>query len=148
MTSTHSLVSVARMALEDWGMMFVDEDVSTTPLDGDLVAHTDIQGLSGKVGTIIVLAPFGFAASLRGSLLGDVEVALDDPENIDAVRELANVIAGHYVTECLDPDDVFELLPPQAQADAQSVGSTEFDECVVFGCEGENVTIIYRPKAE
>ena len=110
------LKQIGQKVLEDWAMMLVDEADSEHSLfasNGEVFrAWIDVKGIIE--GSLSVVGQDTFMQLLTGNLLGlaDSSETTDD-ERKDAFKEMANVLAGHFVTEAYGEDHVFELKGPR-----------------------------------
>lgn len=115
------LARVSEIVLENWAMMLVDiPDESSPPAfsaDGGLFradAHfTDEESVEGEVRIFCN----GAAASIicRNVMGMDEDEEVDEQQVEDILKELANVFAGHFVTEQYGIDAPFHLSPPSVR---------------------------------
>jgi chemotaxis protein CheY-P-specific phosphatase CheC len=118
--SNPPLSRVAHHVLEDWAMMLVDpmEPNSLTSIfEDESLFRSSVFFKGPKSGTISIIAPKAFLAQLRENLLGGEE---DEGGSCfleeDGLKEMANVLAGNYLTEAFGDELVFDLMSPQIAA--------------------------------
>jgi CheY-specific phosphatase CheX len=112
----HPLRLTAERILADWGHMLVDSVQPSpelfTPAEPIFLAWADLKGVID--GSVSILAQDSFLTALTTNLLGVHPDELPTPEEkSDVLREMANVIAGNFLTEAYGTDTVFDVIQPQ-----------------------------------
>lgn len=109
-----TLNHVAGLVLQDWAFLLVEPDNGAeAPADKDpYVASVRIRGEDNVHRVSIECAP-DIAKLICENIGGDADGEDSDEPLTDALKELANVFAGHFVTEFFGIDEPFELLPPE-----------------------------------
>ena len=109
------LGKVLRSVLEGFAMVFTEEEAQSgvkPEFEGFVTAKIMFTG-DGR-GTIILALPGKFCGILAANVLGvdpDDEQARSNRD--DAVKEMINITAGHFVREEFGEKAVFDLLPPE-----------------------------------
>lgn len=139
-----SLAELATHALERTAFMLVDPADAADP--GRLTRHAHIAytGEEGD-GEVYVSASEGFTLELASSLLGCEPEEIDvDEQGADAVRELANILAGSILTTIGGVEHAFRMGLPET-----TDSSAADDSCITCAMDsmGEPLTISWRPKA-
>ncbi len=114
-----ALDKVATVVLEDWAMAFVGEtpegftaSETTIPVEASVMFSGNI-GVSGQ---LFVMADHALAETVCRSVLGmDGDEELDIISKIDALKELVNVLGGHFLTEAFGKTPVFQLSAPECR---------------------------------
>jgi hypothetical protein len=140
------LTEVAQFTVEDWGMMIAEpaDEIALTQGEDCYLAEMDFEGDDGFRGRISILCQGGFAAALTRNLLGmDAGEEVTVEQSLDALREMANVITGHFVTEAFGEDERFALLSPGSRAITYSEALTlAAENCV--GLVGDDELVILK----
>ncbi|GAB4548868.1 MAG: hypothetical protein Tsb0013_09720 [Phycisphaerales bacterium] len=142
--TTDSLAQLATQALERTAFMLVDPADAADP--GVLTRHAHIAyNGEGGCGDVFVSASEGFTLELASSLLGvEPEEINIEEQGVDAMRELANILAGSILTTIGGKEHAYRLgLPETTDSTAPS------DGCVTCAMDsmGEPLLIAWRPKA-
>jgi CheY-specific phosphatase CheX len=114
-TLDHPLKTVGQKILEDWAMMITEEvDESECHFNPDEKLYMAWISVEGCVrGALSVVAQLDFIQTLTSNLLGTSANETPTPaECEDAMREMGNVLAGHYFTAAFGEDVVFDLINP------------------------------------
>ena len=111
----HPLLTVTVRVLEDWAMMLPEQvEPEACPFDVTqpiYMAWVDVRGLIN--GALSIVTQKNFMDALACNLLGrEPEEATDQSEEIDALSEMVNVLAGNYFTEAYGEGVVFDLINP------------------------------------
>lgn len=107
------------VVLEDWAMAFVGEapngftlSDSTIPVEASVM----FSGNTGVSGQLFVIADHALAEVVCRSVLGMEEgEELDLISKVDALKELVNVLGGHFLTEAFGKNPVFQLSAPECR---------------------------------
>jgi len=116
-TVDQAITKATTIVLEDWAMAFLGE--TPEKIDGEslpdpIEASVVFTGNSGIKGRLSVLTDSAMAETVCRSVLGmDSEEELDIVSKIDALKELVNVLGGHFLTEAFGAKLVFELSTPE-----------------------------------
>lgn len=118
--------------LEDWAMMLVDPaspELKIFEVESPfLVASLSFRGAVN--GTYQVVCQRGFSEALVANLLGE-DVPEDNLQSeMDALREMVNVLSGNLLTTCYGSDTVFELMPPEVHQVAREKLTSLFEKPV------------------
>lgn len=107
----------ARRVLENWAMMFVDAKEDWSGIgEEDLTYASTISFRGNYNGEISVIAPKSFLKLLAANVLGELSGDEISEEQLhDAFRELANLLAGNFLTEKFGVDEVFDVVMPQVR---------------------------------
>lgn len=109
------LQPVGQRILEDWAMMLVDPatpEQEESLLDGEEVYRSSVNFSGEKAGQISILSNGEFLRALGSNLVGEDAADLDENVSVDGFKELANVIAGNFLTEAFGDGRVFDLSSP------------------------------------
>jgi hypothetical protein len=142
------LEKVALFVIEDWAMM-LSEIVPAPMFEASrsfYIAEMNFKGEQGEVGTIALLAQLPFMDALARNLLGlDSDDEVDEAQAMDGLREMANVVTGHFVTEAYGVDEAFELLSPGVKpADDDDVSSFLDGHPLTVTGDDEPVSFTYK----
>lgn len=142
------LERVSLYVLEDWALM-MPEIAGAPQFRPDLpyyLAEMEFCGERNYVGRISILCQLSFMELLTRNLIGaDADDPVDANQCLDALREMANVLTGHFVTEAFGVDEPFELRSPGARpATAQEAQNFVARYCLVFLGDDEPVVITYN----
>lgn len=137
------LAQLATDALERTAFMLMDPSEGADP--GTLTHHAKINYFGTGAGEVHVSASEGFVIELASSLLGvEPDEVEAETQGDDAMRELANILAGSLITQLGAATDSFRLgLPEDSKSPALSEG------CVTCFLEsmGEPLLVTWK-KAE
>ena len=105
-----TLEEVTARVLEQWAMMMVDPAEDVTPIfDSTLDFYWSEATFTGVFdGTLIVVSQSPFLDMVLDNVLGDDETGIDS-QRMDALKELANVISGNFLTAAFGQETVFDL---------------------------------------
>lgn len=112
-----TLSTVAHDMLMDLAFLMPGEPLSPTEAAGfPIVASVDFQGPCK--GRLWLSASRGVLCPLAANMLGlDDDQRPTEEQQIDAIKELLNVIGGNLLPVMTSPEDVYELLPPSLHPD-------------------------------
>ena len=108
-----NLETILTQIFEEWAMMFSDGPISEIP-PGTALEHVGIHFDGEEHGDI----DFWLSKPLIESLVVNV-LGLNGPEEItpsdkdDVIRELANVVCGHFVSSQFGSEKIFQLSIPE-----------------------------------
>lgn len=115
---TEEFAAASTLALEEWGMMLIEQveeaaEVLRSMQDA-LEVNLEFRGvLSGR---ITVIASTSFARALCTNVLGVMDAdEISDADVRDSVKELANVLSGHFMTLAYGCDTTFDLALSSAE---------------------------------
>ncbi|MEM1424719.1 MAG: chemotaxis protein CheX [Planctomycetota bacterium] len=138
-----SLARLTTHALERTAFMLVDPADSADP--AQLTRHARI-GYTGDAGAgdVFISASEGFALELASSLLGCEPDEIDvEEQGVDAVRELANILAGCVLTSIGGEEHAFRLgLPETANANPEPGGGV----ACAMDSMGEPLVVSWQPR--
>lgn len=142
--TAENLAELATQALERTAFMLVDPSEDADP--GQLTRHASISYTGDEgAGELYVSASEGFTLELASSLLGCEPDEIDvEEQGVDAVRELANILAGSVLTSIGGQEHAFRMgLPETVES------HTNEDGCVSCAMDsmGEPLVISWRAKA-
>jgi chemotaxis protein CheY-P-specific phosphatase CheC len=131
----HPLRLTAEKILTEWAHMLVDEVRPSPELftsDSNIyLAWADLKGVID--GSVSILAQDSFLTALAANLLGvDPDEVPSEAEKTDALREMANVIAGNFLTEAYGTDTIFDVIQPQVSEVAEEELNRFMGRKVVF----------------
>lgn len=137
---SQQLAQLATDALERTAFMLMDPAEGADP--GMLTHHAKINYFGTGTGEVHVSASEGFVIELASSLLGvEPDEVEADTQGDDAMRELANILAGSLLTQLGAENDSFRLgIPEDSGTPAPS------DGCVVCYLEsmGEPLLVTWK----
>mgnify|MGYP001823077255 CR=1 FL=1 len=117
-------------------MMTLPVKVGTPALNADARPHHDVCGVidvSGEVsGCVVVSMPEPLATTLASELLGDTIETLDE-DCVDAVGEIANMIAGNAKTDF--PGGASAISVPQVVIGREKVVYPDATPIISIPCE-------------
>lgn len=108
----HPIKKVTAYVLEEWAMMMLEEPESYSELfNCEEIFFRAIANYSGVFeGTLTIICQTGFIESLTSNVLGmDFDEDSSREEQLDCLKEFANIISGNYLTEAYGDDTVFDL---------------------------------------
>ncbi len=114
-SNDHPLKTVATKILEDWAFMMVDpEESGEELLDLSSPLYLSCINIGGAFnGTILIMARESFISQLAINLLGENDTTtIHEIDSHDAFREMANVLAGNFITTAYGADVSFDMLNP------------------------------------
>ena len=113
---TATLTRLATAAFERTAFMLVDPIDEADP--AKLTTHARIDYFGAGEGSVFVSASEGFIVELASSLLGvEPDEVTPQSEGADAIREIANILAGSLLTTLGGGDHAFRLgLPAHCEA--------------------------------
>lgn len=140
-------VAVARI-LEEWALMMVDpSEAGRNMFDEEAPVYTAKIHFKGPVsGEYQIVCQRSFVETLVSNLLCEESPeSMTEEQHLDALKEMANVVAGNLVTETYGKDDVYELSSPQAEV-TTIVEVEEFFKRPVFSylADGEPVAVSFK----
>lgn len=101
--------------LEEAAFVFAEPTEDPPPFDGDVIAAR-LSYCGAHAGELLLAAPHGLAATLAANLLGEEEGGASvTGDDLDAVGEILNMIAGSLVLELFGPDGGCKLGLPRVQ---------------------------------
>ena len=108
----HPLKAVVERVLAEWAMMLVDPALNAAEaFDASqdfYEARATCEGVF--TGWLVVLCQQEFLNTLTVNVLGlDGEDEIRESDRLDALRELANIICGNFMTEAYGADTPFTL---------------------------------------
>ena len=113
---THPLEKVSRKVLEDWAMMLLDGGESSAERllnDGQELFMCTTRFCGMLSGTVSIVAHTAFLQALYQNLLGSEEDAPHQrSDEVDALREMGNVLTGNFLTEAYGEEAEFDLRSP------------------------------------
>lgn len=107
-----SLGRIAETMLSGWGMMLVDPSDSGNAIFDETEPFLLASAVYASVfsGDVVVICQQPLAEALTRNLLGlDFDADVSDDDIRDALKELANVVSGNFVTEAFGEEAVFDL---------------------------------------
>ena len=98
-------------------------------------------------GSTFAIAQRSFCNIVFANVLGTVEPdALTDDHRADAIRELLNIVTGHFVSDYFTDDAVVELHSPVCHVgDLEEVKRIVNDESAFLLADEQPVVFTYRP---
>ncbi len=112
---TDALNRAASIVLEEWAMAFLSEGSEAgidTPLEASVIFNGDI----GVSGTVSLVASQKLAEAICRSVLGVADdEELDIVSRIDALKEMVNLVGGHFLTQAYGTTPVFQLSAPECK---------------------------------
>lgn len=93
-------------------------------------------------GIVSLVIPPGPSMELTSNFLGeDAEADELGQEHIDAVKEMANIVAGQFLPRCFGTTAVFRLTPPEAELrDAEQLAARfEKEDFIQLEIDGDPV---------
>jgi Chemotaxis phosphatase CheX len=101
--------------LEEAAFVFAEPTEDPPPFDADVIAARLAYG-GAHSGELLLAAPHDLAATLAANLLGEEEGGASvTGDDLDAVGEILNMIAGAFVLELFGPDVGCKLGLPRVQ---------------------------------
>ena len=140
------LATLAIEALERTAFVLADpaERPESLP-DAEIAAEIRFHGPeTGRVG---LTASRAFARNLAASLLGCDAGEIRDEQADEALRELANIVAGSVLSSLGGDDCRFSLGLPETTAPAPAAGDVAGTTRCVLDAEGERLEITCRHEA-
>ena len=141
-----ALIKAGGLVLQDWAFLMVEPDDNdgaalreTTPL---LYATTRFHNGAELVCSVSILCGHAVARLVCENVLG-VDGS-NESDCTDALRELANVFAGHFVTEYFGVDEPFELRPPEVKSIDEVGVLLDVENVSFFLADDEAVAFIYN----
>lgn len=114
MSEIHRLLeSSSVLVLEDWAMMMVEPLAPGTCsfLGDDQCRIVEVDIVGPKNALLSIACQPKFLLNVARNVLGhDDDEEVPDEVLCDALKELANVVAGNFVTELYGKDDAYRLL--------------------------------------
>lgn len=109
-----ALQNTGARVLEDWAMMLVDPAEGTQIFESsDPFYFGTVEFAGPKKGTVCIVVQDSFMDALSRNLLGlDPSVEVTDADKQDALKEMANVLTGNFLTEAFGKTDVFDVVLP------------------------------------
>ena len=107
------LSTTTAFVLEDWGMMLVDPAENEVGIfDSEEILHVVVAHFHGCIdGELSVICQQPFLEALAQNLLGlSSGESIESAQLIDALKELANVLSGNFLTAAYGDDVVFDLV--------------------------------------
>ena len=124
------LTDVAMAVLQQLAFAFpeeADESILDTLPEEHLVrAVVHFSGMEN--GSVALTLPMDLARELYDSIVGDDSAQEGDEVYIDSVKELANVVAGHFLSKMYGDDLSFKLSPPEYHESSRAEISERADE--------------------
>ncbi len=106
---------VSSRILEDWGMLLVDLSVEAKDqfnLDNTFYcATTSFNSKQEATGSYSIMCQSELLKIIARNLLGNEEEISHD-QQIDALKEMSNVLAGNLITAFYGDKPTFDLTPP------------------------------------
>ncbi len=101
--------------LEEAAFVFAEPTDDPPPFDGDVIAAR-LTYCGAHAGELLLAAPHDLAATLAANLLGEDEGGASvTGDDLDAVGEILNMVAGSLVVELFGPDAGCKLGLPRAR---------------------------------
>lgn len=143
-----ALKTVLEKLFEDWAMMFSDfsePETEETNLDG--LYHVEVPFEGKEIGKLELWLSSALATNLATNVLGaNDEKEIGQKLVEDALRELANLSCGHFLTTYYNNKDVFNIGLPSVNQ--KSANETEINQKAKLSIEGfdvyGNVSIIHQ----
>lgn len=111
-TSDLTLKTLLIEMFELWAMMF-DDGVAPDAPESTSWMHVKVDYCGPVSGTLELFLPFEISDALVMNILGlSHRMEIEDGMREDALREMGNLICGHFVTRQYGVDAVFKLSPP------------------------------------
>jgi chemotaxis protein CheY-P-specific phosphatase CheC len=108
---------VSSRILEDWGMLLVDLTIEAKDqFDFDSTfycATTNFHSKQEATGSYSIMCQGELLNILARNLLGN-EDQISHEQQIDALKEMSNVLAGNLITAFYGDKPTFDLTPPTA----------------------------------
>lgn len=99
----------------EWAMMIVDdEDEQADDLPDDEMYKAWLHFDGDFQGCYSICCGGEFASELAGNLIGEFDSDPSISDQLDALKELINIISGNLLTTCFTEDWVFALTAPEA----------------------------------
>jgi len=106
---------------EDLGFLLPSAEINADQADAETQAAVTVT-FSGPVDGMILLTLSGpILPVLTANMLGD-ELPTTEAQEIDALKEVCNVICGNLLPNLINEDAVFDIHPPQV-TDVKSIES-------------------------
>lgn len=108
-----TLETILTQIFEEWAMMFSDGPLDALP-EGTPLEHVGIHFEGPHNGHIHFWLSPELIESLVQNVLGlDSPELISDSDRADVIRELANVVCGHFVSSQFGSDLIFQLSIPE-----------------------------------
>ena len=132
------LSDVAMEVLEQTAFMFSDAaDLNEgINLDKFEFIEVSLEFAGDQSGEVVMIAPTGFCRELAGNMLGeDIDEGECYEKNMDALKEILNIISGEYLIRVYGDKAIFDLSAPVARGNDPeelntTVGKKEFACCL------------------
>lgn len=119
-----ALEATSIMVLEDWALMLVDPATSKKiDTSGEPLYCSRIKFKGTGKGEICIVADKDFIKMLASNVLG-TDDSVQEETIFDAFAEMANVVAGNFLTEAYGADKLFDLTPPVTAEAADDIVET------------------------
>lgn len=134
--------------LEDWAMMLVEPEEGALdvfdPEESFYIAQLRFKGIVSGRYCIICQAPF--ARSLSVNLLGESNQA-GEPEMLDALKEMVNVVSGNMLTSSYGEETTFDLTAPEARSATIEEVRELFNQFILcFRGDDEPIAVTFIPE--
>ncbi len=113
------LQNSASQALEEWAMLLVDSVEARAELfESDEKLYLGQMQFEGVMnGLVVIICGHELLEQVCGNVLGlGFGEEVSEAELLDALRELTNVLTGHFLTEAYGDDVVFDIVAPKTQS--------------------------------
>ncbi len=110
------LCQAAALTFEELCFLFpeIDTDVEQNQVSVDAAVRVAFRGPFN--GSLLLKLYGGLLPSLAANMLGEDEAPSED-QQVDALREVANVICGNVLPRIAGAQEVFHLSPPELVGD-------------------------------
>ena len=133
----NSLFKVGLKVFEEMGFLLptseIDEEQASAPFEAGVSVN-----FSGPIeGTMLLTLSGNILMDLAANMIGEDGLP-DLPQQLDALKEVANVICGNLLPHVCGSESVFEIGEPQIR-NQQDIGKGIFTQAVVkqpIGLEG------------
>ncbi len=113
--SSDLLAQALGRTMEDAAFVFAEATSEPPPFDGDVI-EARLTYVGTHAGELLLATPATFAATLAANLLGEDEGGASvTGDDLDAVGELLNMIAGKVAVDLFGPDAPCKLGLPRVQ---------------------------------